>query len=750
MEFGHWHSRAWQGVVVAIVVLAGWLALAAASASADGDIYERSGGCNPAPCDDNDLVYAGDGANNIILIQRLSGPSGAYYDFLDIGGGEITGFYSICSRVSPEEVTCPTTWDYGDEVATFDVDAELHDGTDTVDMRTTRPSRIEGGAGSDVLKGGSSNDTILGDSDFFSGQPDGNDFIDGRGGADSMHGDGGGGDTVSYASRSTATFDSIDGVANDGGGGEGDNIATDVENLSGSQGNDFLTGNGSPNQLFGNGGNNTLQGMGNNDTLQGGDGIDDLQGGDGNDSLTGGIGQDTLRGGNDNDSMGGGADGDTFIGGPGADDMNGGAGTDSADYSASVAPLSVTADDGANDGAAGEGDNVHSDIEILHGGQANDTLVPKTDDTVPGEVWGGPGNDTLFGGGQASNDRLEGEDGDDTLDGRWGADIMNGGPGIDTVDYRGHEADPGDGSLTGVNSIPDGIGNDGNGYIDANFGGPGPSHDNVGSDIENVIGSEGPDNILGTVAPNRLEGRGENDVISGDASSDTLLGGAGSDALHGDAGNDAIDGGGGADTMDGGADIDLATYATRTADVVVGIGGGADDGEVGEGDNVNATIENVRTGSGDDVLRGSAADNSLIGGPGSDNLNGRLGADILNGQAGVDTITYADRVAPVAVSLDGKANDGADPNADGRSTAAEEGDTDVAVENAFGGTDDDILRAPTANGVANLLRGLAGDDRLNAREGTATVDTLDCGGGTADRFAKDPSDAEIGCEIALP
>src|SRR5215216_1880667 len=187
------HQRVMQGVAVATVVVASWLALTAATASADGDIYERSENCNPGPtCADYDLVYSGGGANNVVVIQRLTGPSGPYWDFVEAGGGEITGFYSICSRVSPEEVTCPITWDYSaTDHATFDVDAEVHGGTDTVDMRSPRPAYIQGGAGSDVLKGGSSNDTILGDSDFGNNVgPDGNDFIDGRGGADYMRGDG--------------------------------------------------------------------------------------------------------------------------------------------------------------------------------------------------------------------------------------------------------------------------------------------------------------------------------------------------------------------------------------------------------------------------------------------------------------------------------------------------------------------------------------------------------------------------------
>src|SRR5918994_1258104 len=497
-------------VFVAIVVVASWLALTAAPASA-GEIYQRSSGCNPGPCTDTDLVYAGTNSQDNVLVTQ----SGSNYHFLEMApGATITGFYEICSRVSEVEVTCPTTWQYPERLATFDVDAELHDGFDQIDMRTARRARIVGGAGSDLLKGGSANDTILGDSDF--GTPvgsDGADFIDGRGGTDFMRGDGDQ-DTVSYASRSTPVNASIDGVANDGGSGEGDNIGTDVEHLSGSQGNDVLTGNGSSNTLRGNAGNNQLFGLGDNDSLQGGEGIDDLDGGDGNDSLSGQLGPDTLRGGTGNDAMDGGADDDTFragfLVGFGADDMVGGPRTDNVDYSTStaVAPLSVTpGDDQPNDGSNGEGDHVHSDIEILHGGQANDTLVP----IDGGEVWGGPGNDTLLGSGQVGNDRLEGEDGNDTLDGRWGADLMNGGAGIDTVDYTDHFFDDGEGNLFGAASVPDAVDNDGNGSIDSGAGGSGPSrsHDNVGADIENVIGSGGPDHIVGTVDPNRLQGGAE-------------------------------------------------------------------------------------------------------------------------------------------------------------------------------------------------------------------------------------------------
>jgi Ca2+-binding RTX toxin-like protein len=74
----------------------------------------------------------------------------------------------------------------------------------------------------------------------------------------------------------------------------------------------------------------------------------------------------------------------------------------------------------------------------------------------------------------------------------------------------------------------------------------------------------------------------------------------------------------------------------------------------------------------------------------------------------------------------------------------------VRIENATGGTGPDTLRATDANGVVTVLRGLSGDHTLITREGTATVDVLDCGGGTGDRYAKDPSDNQTACEVALP
>ncbi len=236
---------------------------------------------------------------------------------------------------------------------------------------------------------------------------------------------------------------------------------------------------------------------------------------------------------------------------------------------------------------------------------------------------------------------------------------------------------------SGVSSTPNGVADDGNFLVDEGNTGT----DNVGADVENVLGSDGPDYIEGTPDVNRLHGAGHDDH---------LLGMGAADVLDGDSGNDELEG---------------------AADA--------------------------------DVLRGGDQTDRLLAGPGDDSLDGGTGPDTLNGMLGIDTITYATRTAPVAATLDEIRNDGADPNTNGISTAGEEGDLDRGVENVTGGDAGDILRAPAADAVANILRGALGNDTLTAREGTATLDSLFCGPGT-DSFAKDPADIQNLCETALP
>ena len=246
----------------------------------------------------------------------------------------------------------------------------------------------------------------------------------------------------------------------------------------------------------------------------------------------------------------------------GADNISGGDGSDYVDYSAVSAPLEVTVADGAaNDGATGEGDNVQPDNEIVFGGSGDDRLYGPDGS---GELWGRDGADQLFGGN--SDDRLEGEGGNDRLEGGYRGDVLNGGDGVDTVDYSWHSVtDTGTGEVFGVSSTPNGIADDGNFSVDEGLAGT----DNVGADVENVFGSDGPDYIEGTADANRLRGAGNNDHLLGMGGNDLLEGETGGDELEGGAEADVLRGGDQADRLTGGSEDDVLDGGTD-ADTLIG------------------------------------------------------------------------------------------------------------------------------------------------------------------------------------
>lgn len=89
----------------------------------------------------------------------------------------------------------------------------------------------------------------------------------------------------------------IDGLANDGESGEGDDVRSSVEKVWGGSGPDTLIGSAARNALIGGAGNDTLNGGLGLDSLDGADGDDHLDGGRGEDTLIGGPGFDVLDGG---------------------------------------------------------------------------------------------------------------------------------------------------------------------------------------------------------------------------------------------------------------------------------------------------------------------------------------------------------------------------------------------------------------------------------------------------------------------
>lgn len=345
------------------------------------------------------------------------------------------------------------------------------DGTDTVTFQNLPAATVSidgianDGAlaeGDDVqldvenVTGSSSADTLIGSSgaNVLTGGS-GNDTLDGGSGADTLTG-GTGVDTATYANRVNPVQISNDANANDGESGEGDRVSTDTEVLIGGSANDTLTSFGNADRLDGHFGNDVLSG-GPNDhadysrrtsrvvvtldsTANDGDpllneqdnviGTSGVYGGSGDDTITGNSTANVLYGqaGNDvisglagNDLFNGDGGDDTIDGGTGGDTVYGGTGVDTADFSARTSPLTITTGNNtANDGQAGESDNIRSDIEVVRGGSANDTIS------------GGAAADTLDGG--AGRDTLDGLAGNDTLLVRDGLhDEVVCGSGVDVV-----------------------------------------------------------------------------------------------------------------------------------------------------------------------------------------------------------------------------------------------------------------------------------------------------------------------------
>jgi Ca2+-binding RTX toxin-like protein len=223
-----------------------------------------------------------------------------------------------------------------------------------------------------------------------------------------------------------------------------------------------------------------------------------------------------------------------------------GAGSDSINWSDDLYYNSFTAD-----GGPGEDSIYGADRRVA--GFANRMVV--RGGTGEDNLYGGPGPDTLRGGGSrddiqgfAGNDRLFGDAGHEfTLEGGPGRDRINGGAGGDSLDAG---QDPGGDTFIG------GPGNDRLYYsilrnagvkisLDRrpNDGGRG-ERDNIGNDIEEIVGSEHRDVLTGNGDANTLYGGGGNDTIIGGAGNDRLIGGDDDDTVIGGSGRDSIFGDG--------------------------------------------------------------------------------------------------------------------------------------------------------------------------------------------------------------
>jgi Ca2+-binding RTX toxin-like protein len=434
----------------------------------------------------------------------------------------------------------------------------LGGGTITTLTALSAPITVNGGDGDDTITGGDGIDDLSGGN--------GNDlFKTSTGatgdGADTYSG-GAGNDKLDYSGRTAAVAVAMDGATlsgqgfagtwptTPGGSIEGDVVGADIEDLLGGTGNDMLYGN----------------------TL-----ANNIKGGAGNDIIWGGLAGTCLT---DIDLLDGEAGDDTFAmtaltdcG----DSLTGGLGIDTADYQLRTGPLTITLDNGAIDGEAGEKDNVRSDIEIVVGGTNNDVM---TGSAANDTFHGGAGNDTLNGG--AGDDTLVGGTGDDVLNGEadndtfdegltdaliviaqnkgGGADVINGGSGADIVTYAERTVnvtatlciDPN--KLTGASALPG---------VCADSDGATAEGDKV-VNVTHLIGGSGNDTLTGAASDDTIEGGAGNDTIHGGAGADTIFGDADDDFAYGDAGDDNVDGGAGDDLVNG--DTAVAGVGSNIAD----------------------------------------------------------------------------------------------------------------------------------------------------------------------------------------
>lgn len=201
-----------------------------------------------------------------------------------------------------------------------------------------------------------------------------------------------------------------------------------------------------------------------------------------------------------------------LLGGPGGDilrvvpgtglfRMDGGAGGDLmegggiVDYSARVNPVVIDADGVADDGEAGEGDNIGPGFVHILGGSAGDSFTGVN-------ASGGAGDDTFTAGGNGHS--FDGEAGDDVFVGSPASDFFEGGPGED--------------ELNGGGGADDLIGGGG---ADTIRGGQGRDGLFAGSGNDLLIGGDGGDFLAA--------GPGDDEIRARDGVRDRIPGGRGFD-----------------------------------------------------------------------------------------------------------------------------------------------------------------------------------------------------------------------------
>jgi hypothetical protein len=221
-------------------------------------------GVNVRPGTGDDAVYGSAEADEGVSSE--DSPDGA--DTIRGGGGGGLDRISYEARSAPITADLDGVPDDGEALERDDIGPGVSviggSGNDVITGGDHFFERLEGGPGDDRLYGGPGQDELIGGTgaDVTEGGPD---F-----------------DSVWYLGLEGVTV-TLDGVANDGEPGEGDNVPPDMEAVHGGLGDDRLTGNSGANRLYGHLGDDRLEAGGGPDMLVGAIGSDVLQAGDGDD-----------------------------------------------------------------------------------------------------------------------------------------------------------------------------------------------------------------------------------------------------------------------------------------------------------------------------------------------------------------------------------------------------------------------------------------------------------------------------------